>query len=179
MKEASEETVALFRWVHNHPRSTFDDIVAKALPPAMRHAAYQAFTANRGQDGEELPEEWFKIEGNKDLAWRWWVGELVHASVNTKRLSVDAPDGGSARGKRREQLLYSAKTAPMVKTEDGKVVRWSPEFDQAYERAVAAMRVTQRANLAINDLMGDKPTRKQLDGAIQVLKDALEALRVS
>lgn len=178
MKEASEEIVSLYKYVFHHPRSTFDEIVEKALPPAMRHTAYQKFRAHRAEEGEELPEEWFAIEGNKDLAWRWWVSELIGVSVHTKRFSVNAQDGSRVQGKRRDRLVYSHKSPPLVKRPDGKMVPWSPDIDRAYEKHVKAMRVVDRVPQAIDGLKGPTPTRKQLDAAAAVLRDALEALRV-
>ena len=177
-REAREETVALYKYVFHHPRSTFDEIVEKALPSAMRHTAYQAFRAHRAAEGEELPDEWFDIEGNKNLAWRSWVGELVTASLRDKRLSANTQDGSPYQGKRRDQLVYSVKTPPTVKRPDGKNVPWSPDIDRAYEKHVRGMRVVDRVPQAIDGLKAASPTRKQLDAAIAVLRDALEALRV-
>lgn len=178
MKEAREEIVALYKYVFHHPRSTFDEIVEKALPSAMRHTAYQAFRTYRAEQGEELPDEWFAIEGNKDVAWRWWVSELVGVSIHTKRFSVNTQDGSRVQGKRRDQLLYSHKAPPLVKRPDGKMVPWSPDLDRAYEKHVRGMRVIDRVPHAVEGLKSANPTRKQLDAAIAVLHDALEALRV-
>lgn len=178
MKEAREEIVALYKYVFHHPRSTFDEIVEKALPPAMRHTAYQAFRAHRVEQGEELPDEWFAIEGNKEIAWRWWVYQLLQTSSDTKRFSVGTLDGSRSQGKRRDQLVYSVKTPPMVKGPDGRMVRWSPDIDRAYEKHVRGMRVVDRVPPAVEGLKGASPTRKQLDAAIAVLRDALDALRV-
>lgn len=178
MKEASEEIVALYKYVFHHPGSTFDEIVEKALPSAMRHTAYQRFRAHRAEQGEELPDEWFAIEGNKNVAWRWWVYQLLQTSSDTKRLSVGTQDGSRAQGKRRDQVIYSAGTAPQVKGPDGKMVRWSPDIDRAYAKHVKAMRVVDRVPQAIDGLKAASPTRKQLDAAIAVLTDALDALRI-
>jgi hypothetical protein len=178
MKETREEIVALYKYVFHHPRSTFDEIAEKALPPAMRHTAYQTFRAYRVEQGEELPDEWFAIEGNKDLAWRWWVSELLRTSCNTNRFSVATQDGSRAQGKRRDQVVYSVKTPPQVKGPTGKMVAWSPDIDRAYEKHVRGMRVVDRVPQAIEGLKASSPTRKQLDAAIAVMRDALEALRI-
>ena len=145
----------------------------------MRHTAYQAFRAHRAEQEEELPDEWFAIEGNKDVAWRWWVGELVELSRQDKRISAD--DSGRGSSHRASGAISSStrrRPPPMVKGPDGRMVPWSPDIDRAYEKHVRGMRVVDRVPQAVEGLKGASPTRKQLDAAIAVLHDASEALRV-
>jgi hypothetical protein len=180
VKEAPSEIVALYKYVLKADRPvSFEEIVENALPPQMRSASYRAYAEHRDKEvGEVLPDAYWEIEANKDLAWRWWVGELVRASVHAKRLSVSAEGGGPATAKRRESSLYSPGLhAPQVKYPDGKIRPWTVELDAEYEKAVAGQRVVQRAEEALKRLA--PLDKKDRDYVAAVIKDAVRAVKVT
>lgn len=179
MIESSESMVALYKYVHYAAEPvSLEQIIEHALPPQMRSHAYQQWTEEQAAQGVTIVDEHWDVQSNKDLAWRWWVTRLVRSACNTKRLSI-----ASTSGKRpnqhtpEDQRLYvPGMHAPTVKHPDGKMRPWTPELDRDYERAVAGMRVTQRADDVLKSL-ASWPDKSARDAAAALIRDAVTAIK--
>jgi len=180
MKVASPVVVDLYRLAYNAGRPvTFDELV-DGIPSAYQNDANRWWVAQEHPGLVSAPEPWPLDELRKVRAD--WLRSYVRQMCTHKRFSCTHRDGGPAKGKPGNELVYSAnKDHPPTVWEDFLVRRpvpWTPEIGATGRRHVAGIQF--RAELASIQALGrDKRTdtliagKKQLEKALELASEAL------
>lgn len=151
---ASDEVVELYKLLYLADRSLSFDEIADQLPSAYRSHAYRQYRDAQIAQGVPIKDDkWSDRE--KQTAWHWWVGELVRTSTETKRVSISARDGSRLRGKRRDQLAYTANRdkppSVMERVTEDRLVRWTPTIGDTGKRHAAGMSFLQQVRPVLDE----------------------------
>ena len=162
---AREEVVELYRLLYTAEGPLGLEEILDALPGAYRSHGYREYRLHLTEQGVPVKEDkWTDRE--KETAWRWWVSQLIEASVTAKHVTVGARDGSPVRKRRPEELTYTANRAkpPTViqqVTED-KVVHWTPTIGDTGKRHAAGMAFLQQIRPLLDAPKFDAAHARQL-----------------
>ncbi|HSS10537.1 MAG TPA: hypothetical protein VLL25_11665 [Acidimicrobiales bacterium] len=178
MKAASPVTVDLYRLAYNAGRAvTFDELV-DGMPSAYQNDANRWWVAREQAAGRDIPAEPWSASMLASVK-REWVAEQVHSLVHTKRFSVNLKDGRPSRYKGRlgrDELVYSAnkEQPPMVfeKVVVQRMVPWTPEIGGIGRRHMAGANFLAEVDRIA--ALGSKATKKDLEQAVELAKEALQ-----
>jgi hypothetical protein len=181
MKAASPVIVDLYRLAYNAGRPVSFDELVDGMPSAYQNDANRWWVAKEEAAGRITPPDpWPDTMLHSVKAE--WLRTYVDEMTDTKRFSVGTSDGSPARGKSRDQLVYSAvkeKTTagrggpPMVEEEIvvRRVVPWTPEIGAAGRRHVAGIKF--RDEMARIEALGPQASKHALEEALKLAVEAL------
>jgi hypothetical protein len=173
VKATDPALVDLYRFAYNADQPvTFTQLV-DAMPSAYQNDANRAFGTWMDQQGIDSPDSW--SQRMLRSAMERWVGDLIQTAVRAKQLAATTHDGSVIKGKRREDLLYSAnrENPPQVVEQymAERVVRWTPELGSLGRRHAAGMRFL--AGYREISTTGRKATIKELRDLLDLAHEAI------
>jgi hypothetical protein len=188
MEAASTVIVDLYRLAFNAGRPvTFEELL-DGMPSAYQNDANRWWVAKEEAAGRIAPPDPWPASMLRSVKAEW-LREQVRTMYNTKRFTVAHRDGGPAKGKPRDELVYQAKKEkarngqggpPMVEEEVlvRRMVPWTPEIGATGRRHMKGVQfrdaMARIRALGQHDKDGTfVASKKELGEALELAAEAL------